>query len=701
MILFKDDILDHGGIFDTRTTNKSFTRMAWMLKKMNVENNMFMLYLSQPELQGVDPHSPDLTEEQKARILYEIKVNPWYFIREVVRIQGHGGGPVQFELNRANLAQIWAFLCCIDVMITIPRQIGKTTVALVMAAYSTYILSTNTTIGMFVKDDGLRNTNIKRIKAIRDLLPKFIVADAEKNKFDHTNNKESIGYKKFNNHIETFVPQADKVKAGDQGKGRSLIWTLWDEFAFYYNNELAYGSAMPASDAAREQAMANNIPCANIFATTAGFISTPHGKFAYDMKCSALRFHEKLYDVKDKEALDAMVNTPDSSGVIYIEYNYRQLGKSKKWYETRIRNKTPEDIASNYDNRWIRSGGDKILSKALMDKLNDGILEAPYVSIDECLIQRWYVDHDTIDNPEVKNIPFIIGADTSDNGGNDFTTIVLLNPRDFSVIMTCRCNQSSHVHIAGMIVKLLKKFPNSVFIPERNRAAVLIDLILHLMENEGMNPWTRIFNTYAQDKGDTVNFNDLDLRIGHIRKSFGFTTGTNSRPFLYKNVFHTVVERNHSCIFDKHIIDEICGLVIKNGRIDHAVGGHDDTLVAYLIASWFIMFGKNLHLYGIDRSIIMSVDKSAKGETVVQHGMTQVEIRKRIRKVENILENQNLSNMSKPAYKMELEDLRAKVDESDAISEHMISIHQVDNSLDDDSASYSEYDRKRDLMSIF
>ena len=101
-----------------------------VLKKMGVKNHLFMLVLSQPELVGVDPHSPNLTEEQKHRIAYEAKTNPWYFFRECLRVPSQGGEPVPYELHRANMALIWCFFNSVDTYLTMPRQKGKTVGAL-------------------------------------------------------------------------------------------------------------------------------------------------------------------------------------------------------------------------------------------------------------------------------------------------------------------------------------------------------------------------------------------------------------------------------------------------------------------------------------------------------------------------------------------------------------------------------------------
>ncbi len=75
MILFNEDLFTNTCIIDFKTKNITFIKMAKLLKDMGIENHLFMLALTQPELQGIDPHDPNLTEEQKLRIAYECKIN--------------------------------------------------------------------------------------------------------------------------------------------------------------------------------------------------------------------------------------------------------------------------------------------------------------------------------------------------------------------------------------------------------------------------------------------------------------------------------------------------------------------------------------------------------------------------------------------------------------------------------------------------
>jgi hypothetical protein len=82
MILFQRDWAKYPtAIIDINTPNKSFLRLATLYRSFGVKNHAFLLALVNPELQGVDPFNPALTDEQKAMIALEAMVNPWYYFR--------------------------------------------------------------------------------------------------------------------------------------------------------------------------------------------------------------------------------------------------------------------------------------------------------------------------------------------------------------------------------------------------------------------------------------------------------------------------------------------------------------------------------------------------------------------------------------------------------------------------------------------
>ena len=86
-------------IIDVQTRNLSFLQTAKDLKILGIKNNVFFLQLFDPALQGIDPHNPHLPEEIQMRIINECLINPWYFLREVVRIPEQGGSGIPYQLN--------------------------------------------------------------------------------------------------------------------------------------------------------------------------------------------------------------------------------------------------------------------------------------------------------------------------------------------------------------------------------------------------------------------------------------------------------------------------------------------------------------------------------------------------------------------------------------------------------------------------
>lgn len=648
-----------------------------MLKKMGVKNNSFMLVLTQPELQGIDPHSPNLTQEQKMRIAMECKINPWYAFREVIRIPTPGGDPIPYVLNRANLATMWCFFNNIKTFLTMPRQIGKTIASLALTMYSLYFLGENINIGMFAKGSKLQVENVRRVKEIRNALPKYLYQDGRAYSSD---NMESIEYKLHKNKYITFVASASKKAAEAQGRGESLIWTHWDEFAYYENNDLSYDSASAASDAAGDSARAAGLPATTIITTTAGYTSDGPGKYAYRMRNQALRFEEKYYDCEDIDEVNKLLEASSKNNFMYLEFSYKQLGKDDAWFKDKTSGKDRETIDRDYLNRWIHAAGDSIIPKQMMDKLREHVEEPVSVTIEQSLVLRWYVDQNTLKMPDVASIPYVIACDSSNMVGKDFTTLVMINPSDMAVVMTCRCNQTNIVYMADAIINLLKRFDRSVFVPEQNGpGSTMISIIIERMDKENIaDPFKRIYNRFVQDKGDVRHTKSKhDVTLGSVRKMFGFLTDKNSRHFLYSKVLMTGIERNYNRIFDHNIVDEMCGLVLRNGRVDHKISNNDDTLIAYLIGCWFIMFAKHIEQYGMNRHEVVKTGEE--GDFQDNEGVA--EMRDRVAYLEKKLKSRSLSPMMKMAFETELADIRPALDELDsttyATKDH-ISVHQIE-----------------------
>lgn len=120
-VRFLKDFYNYKAAPDLKTGNTSFLRTAEIFRQQGIKNYYFILQLNNRMLQGVDPHSSDLTNEQKLMIAEECRTNFWYFLREVCRLKPDA----PFMANRGNISFIWSYLNHITTYMIMPRQQGK------------------------------------------------------------------------------------------------------------------------------------------------------------------------------------------------------------------------------------------------------------------------------------------------------------------------------------------------------------------------------------------------------------------------------------------------------------------------------------------------------------------------------------------------------------------------------------------------
>lgn len=203
-------------IYDSKTTNRTFLKMYVILKKLGVKNNKFFLKLYDKNLQGINPFDEDnLTEEQKLRIKIEIQRNPYYFLREIVRIPV-SGGLKRFEIHRGNLALIFCMLNCINLVAILPRQHFKTITTVCCYIWIYYFATENTAILFFNKEFGDSKNNLKRFKEIYDELPSYLKAPKTKKDID---NLEYIVNGNNKNSIRAMPAATNEVDADKKGRG--------------------------------------------------------------------------------------------------------------------------------------------------------------------------------------------------------------------------------------------------------------------------------------------------------------------------------------------------------------------------------------------------------------------------------------------------------------------------------------------------
>lgn len=202
--------------YDYKTENKSFLKVARELKRNNIKNFGLPLTLYDKNLIGVDPWDENLSDEIKARVLREAKINIWFYLREIVRVPVPGG-KVRYELHRGNLAMTFCMLHNLNTAIMLPRQHYKTYSAVCYYSWIMLLVGSNYTMLFSHKAYSDTVENLKRLKNLfkEKCLPSYILANFG-SKNDRDKETEFV-LAANNNTIKTLSPPTNRDSASKAG----------------------------------------------------------------------------------------------------------------------------------------------------------------------------------------------------------------------------------------------------------------------------------------------------------------------------------------------------------------------------------------------------------------------------------------------------------------------------------------------------
>lgn len=627
MILYKEDWAKYPeAIPDYQTGNKSFLRLAGIYKSMGIDNCEYMLALHDRELVGIDPRSEKLTFDQILRISTEVKINPWYFFREVVRLPATAGpDAVPLQGNRGNIALYWLFFNHITSLLIQPRQTGKSVSTDCLMVYLFGIATVSTDISLLTKDDTLRVKNVARVKNILEELPFYLRFKSSKD----TYNTEKLSLTKLNNNYITNVAQASEKAALNIGRGMTNAINQIDEIAFISNIHKTLPALLAASGAARDNAEAAGAYYGNIFTTTAGFLSSESGKFAKGVYDSCLRWTEKLFDCKDNKDLRKTIvkNNPAKHDRVLLEFNHRQLGYTDEWLRGKISDamSSGEDAGADFLNLWAEGSESSAIPKNILAVIKASLINEPYTEISRYgYITRWYMREMEVKN-NLNNRKAVMCLDTSDAVGSDDIALVIRDISTGETLGAGTYNETNLITFSEFVCDMLVRYPNLTLIIERKSSGVaIIDNLLRLLPAMGIDPFARIFNWVVNDSDTNENyFRDVVARPTYrrdpsiyvkYRKQFGYATsgaGRSSRDNLYGMSLMASSKYTASTVRDAVLVNQLAGLIKKNGRIDHSYGSHDDMVVSWLLGYWFLLEAKNKEFYGIPKNQVLTAVTAA------------------------------------------------------------------------------------------
>jgi hypothetical protein len=614
-ILFKSDWqLYPEATLHLETRNKSFLKLAALYKSMGVENCVFMLALHNPALRHVDPFSPTLTIEEKAMIVAECRQNFWYFIRECARAPAEGSAEdSEVEANRGNVALWWCFLNHVFTFLIQIRQTGKSFSTYVLMAWLLNMGVLGTQINWLTKDDTLRRVGVTLLKDIISAMPKYL----DMRRRDDANNGEEVTINELGNHFLTHVPQMSEKRALNQGRGLTSSIMVGDELPFQINCHISLPVALGAMGAAVDKAKANNSPYGIIVPTTAGKKDTPEGKFAFEMLQESAVWDENFLDCENQTDLERLIRTNAPGGVyqVNITMNHRQLGKSDAWLNNVLENtkQTGEAADRDYFNRWTSGSLTSPFDIEDMEPMRQSVRDPVWTQIHkQAYITRWYLPKEE-GLWRLANRNTVCSLDTSDASGGDDISLVWVDVITGETICAGSYNETNIIKFCEWLVDLIAQNPKMTMIIERrSTGAAILDYLMYMLPALGIDPFRRLFNLCVQNaEDDRERFQEISTPMGRrdpdclvrYKKTFGFATsgsGMASRTELYSTTLQAAVKQVGKRMYDKKLVDQTLSLEIRNGRVDHPKGEHDDMVIGWLLAHWFITRGKNLQFYGID-----------------------------------------------------------------------------------------------------
>lgn len=626
MILFNQDWAQHpGAIIDTTTKNISFIHLADVYYHMKIQNCAFHLTLLDPDLQGVDPFSPDLPLVMQAKIARECKFNFWYYLREISRIPEPGSMvAVPFNANRSNIAMYWLFWNHVMTIVTILRQTGKTTMLVELAKYLMNFGAMNTFINLLTKSESLKAETLAKLKAYFDELPEYLNFSTKKDIF----NSDEVKLRDLNNTFKGNLSSSSPKQAEKVGRGFTSPINLVDEAAFIENIAIALGAMLMTGNAARSAAEKNGNPYGTILATTAGNTSDRDGAYIYGLITGSTIWDDRFLDSTDVQDLNDLIFKNSSAGknqtkrpIVNISLSYRQLGYDEEWLKKKLQENisTPENIKRDIFNQWLSGSSKSPIPKQYIETINNNIVEQPRSLFwaPHNYLLKWFIEEDEVHARIGAKRSFIIGVDTSDGSGGDDIGFSVRDHVDGDIICAATFNEINLITLADFFVAFLLTYENATMIIERkSTASTIIDYMITKLLAVGINPFKRLFNMVVQNKDTMTKEYDeiMHARLSDesvfikYKKHIGFATsgtGVTARSALYSTTLMSMLKYTGYGLRDEKMVAQISALEERNGRIDHPQGGNDDMVISSLLSYWLLSEGRNLQSYGINVSTIL------------------------------------------------------------------------------------------------
>lgn len=601
-----------GKYYDTGTSNKSFLQVAKDLKTAGVKNWYFMLEIKDPYLVNVNPFAVDkdgkstCTKDQVDRITAECIHNFWYYLREISRIPTAGiDGGIPYIANRGNIAQAWCLLHGIDSWLCLPRQQGKTKSALAAQSWA-YSFGTANTKFIFVNKDGDNaKTNLRDFASIIECLPEFLryeyVLDDDGKIVKEKKNATRMQHPVTNNEI-VVKPKASSYEAAiSLARGLTASIIHYDEPEFTPFIDVIVENSVSTFETAARRAKEAGAIYGRIFTCTPGDIDTDPGRRGEELLTKTVQWDESFYD-KAIEEIEELIFADNKMGVVYIEYQYYQIGLTRDWFDN-ISHKIGNPLTVRREILLQRLRG-STASPYDRDDI-DRIIDLAKRPIRHVLLNTYY--RFDIYEEFNRSIPYLVGIDCSTGNGGDSNAMTVVNPYTENVVAEFECSYVGEPEFLACIEEMVKDYiPRAILCIERNHVG---DAIIKFLLK---GPFaSRVYYDKHKEIAEE-NMKDLETKESILKAQaklktfYGVYTEGKSREAMFTILANRV--KNHQEQFvGQNVTRDISKLVNKGGKIQAGQGWHDDSIMSYNICMYVLFYGNNLPIFGFDPADVMDV----------------------------------------------------------------------------------------------
>lgn len=311
----------------------------------------------------------------------------------------------------------------------------------------------------------------------------------------------------------------------------------------------------------------------------------------------------ELDDVRD------YIATNSGNHIVYIEYQYQQLGKDESWFNKVCALLNNNKLKIQREIFLKRIHGSSMSPYELEDL--QAIEDLKGTIIEELFILKIFkLD---IYTPLVKNRVYFIGVDVAGGYGEDNSAITIWDPYTMKTVAEFKSSNIGVKDLIKFLFILVRKYlPRSILAIERNHNGEAV--LDHLRDTEIRG------NIYFDDsKEPSSNIDEKLDAHGQVqneaarRKFYGIWTGAKSRELMFGLLENFILEHKESFV-GIHIINDLMKLVrTKSGKIEAQKGFHDDNIMSFLMCLYLYYYGNNLTRFGFTRGVVPGEEDRNKG----------------------------------------------------------------------------------------